>query len=217
MSVPATPVRNTPWLAIILGALAVFCLCACVIVVAALAYLIPIRGSTSVTAVAPVEVLETATALPTVVQAEETQENPSAVAPDAAPAGTAVDLGNDMTLTVLDVTRPADDIVESGSVLNATPPEGEEFLRVDVEVSCNSDSGTQCTFYPTVMKAVLGDGSTRDLQIFIEGVDDWDTAVEMEGGATEQGFLLFIVPTAEKDVLLSYQDLSAEPVYLQLP
>ena len=217
MSVPATPVRNMPWLAIILGALAVLCLCACVIVVAALAYLIPIRGSTSVTEIAPVEIFETATALPTVVQAEETQENPSAVAPDAAPAGTAVDIGNDMTLTVLDVTRPADDSVESGSVLNTTPPEGEEFLWVDVEVSCNSDSGAPCTFYPTVMKAVLSDGSTRDLQIFIEGVDDWDTAVEIEGGDTEQGFLLFIVPTAETDVLLSYQDLSAEPVYLQLP
>jgi hypothetical protein len=188
-----------------------------VIVAAVLVYLTPTRVSTSATEIAPVEVFETANPLPTAVQAEETQETPSASIPEAAPAGTAADIGSDMTLTIENVTRPADNLVADGSVLNTTPPEGEEFIQVDLEVSCNSDSGTPCTFYPTVMKVILSDGSTRDLQIFIEGVDDWDTAVEIESGETEDGFLLFIVPTSETDLVLSYQDLSAQPVYLQLP
>ena len=91
-------------------------------------------------------------------------------------------------------------------------------MRVDLEVTCNSDPGTPCTFYPTVMKAVLRDGSTRDLQTFIEGVEDWDTSIEIEGGATLNGFLLFIVPKSDDSIVVSYTDIYADqPVYLQLP
>ena len=209
MTVPSNPARKTPWLVIILGVLAVLCLCAIVISIAILAYFIPIRASTT-----PITVTEVfsqqETALPAIVPSQQT--------PDAAPAGSAVDIGNNMTLTVLDVTRPADDLVANGSALNTTAPEGEEFIQVDMQVTCNTTPGTQCSFYPTVMKAVLSDGSTRDLQTFIEGVDDWDTTLEIEGGATEQGFLLFIVPKLEGDLVLSYSDIYADqPVYMQLP
>lgn len=204
MTVEPTPVRKTPWLIIVLGALAVLCLCAIMIGVAILAFLTPIRTSTTVTEPTPIVIFETETALPAV--------------PDAAPAGSAVDIGNDTSLTLLDVTRPADDLVAGGSSFNTTAPEGEEFMQVDVQVTCAGDPGTTCTFYPTVMKAVLSDGSRRDLQTFLEGLDDWDTAVEVEGGATEQGFLLFIVPRSETDLVLSYNDIDADqPVYLQLP
>jgi hypothetical protein len=162
--------------------------------------------------------MEPTVALLTPLPTEETQEAPNAPVPDAAPVGTAVDIGNDMSLTILDVTRPADDIVANGSSFNTTAPEGEEFIRVDVDVACNSEPGTKCSFYPTVMKAVLGDGSMRDLQTFIEGVDDWDTTLEVEGGATKQGFVLFIVPKSESTLVVSYNDIYADqPVYLQLP
>ena len=215
MTVEPTPVKKTPWLFIALGTIGVLCLCAIVICVAVLAYLTPIRASTTVTEPASIVIFETETALPAVVQ---TEASANSLATEAAPAGTAVEIGNDMTLTILDVTRPVDDVVANGSVLNTTAPEGEEFIRVDVEVACNRDPGTQCTFYPTVMKAVLSDGSTRDLQTFIEGVEDWDTSIELEGGASAQGFLLFIVPQSDSNLIVSYQDVYAEqPLYLQLP
>lgn len=218
MTVEPTPFRKTPWLAIGLGAFAILCLCAIVICVAVIAYLTPIRASTTIPEAVTEVVIEPTIVLLTPIPAEETQESPSIPLPDAAPAGTAVDIGNDMTLTILDVTRPVDDLVANGSSFNTTAPEGEEFIQVDVEVTCNSEPGTKCSFYPTVMKAVLGDGSTRELQTFIEGVDDWDTTVEIEGGATEQGFLLFIVPKSESSLLVSYNDIYADqPVYLQLP
>ena len=218
MTVTPAPVKKMPWLAIGLGALALLCLCAIVIGVAILAFLSPIRASTSVTEVPPVVIFETETALPTTVFEQETEENVNPVAPEAAPAGTPVAIGNNMTLTVLDVTRPVDDLVANGSSFNTTAPEGDEFIQVGVEVTCNAEAGATCSFYPTVMKAVLSAGSTRDLQTFIEGVEDWDTAVELEGGATEQGFLLFIVPQAESDLVISYQDIyNDQPVYLQLP
>ena len=217
MIVPPDPVRKTPWLAIALGTLAILCLCTIVIVVAILAYLIPIRSSTTIPE-PPAEVIEPTTALFTPLPSEQAQESANLFVPDAAPAGSAVEIGNDMTLTILDVTRPADEIVANGSILNTTPPEGEEFMQVDVQVTCNSEPRTQCSFYPTVMKAVFSDGSRRDLQTFIEGVDVWDTTLEIDGGATEQGFLLFMVPKSEGDLVLSYNDIYADqPVYMQLP
>lgn len=213
MSVEPGSVRKTPWLIIILGVLAVLCLCAILCVIAIVAYITPLSGSTISSEPTPIVIFETP--LPAEVP---TQETANAAVLDAVPAGTAVEIGNDMTLTILDVTRPTDDLVTGGSSLNTTAPEGEEFIQVDVEVTCSSDPGTQCTFYPTVMKAVLSDGSRRDLQTFIEGVEDWDTAVEIEGGATEQGFLLFIVPKSESTIVVSYNGTSSDqPVYLQLP
>jgi hypothetical protein len=218
MTVPPVPIRKTPWLAIILGVLAILCLCALVIGLAILAYLIPVRTSTTVTELPTQVVIEPTAALLTPVPSEETPEDANSVVPEAAPAGSAVDIGNDMTLTILNVTRPMDELVAKGSVLNTTPPEGEEFMQVDVQVTCNGEPGTQCSFYPTVMKAILGDGSRRDLQTFIEGVEDWDTTLEIEGGATQQGFLLFIVPKSEPNLVVSYNDIYADqPVYMQLP
>lgn len=217
MTVPTAPAKKTPWLLIVLGVLGVLCLCATVIGIAILAFLTPIRGNI-VTEEPPVVATGPINPMPTTVTSEETQESTDSPAIDAAPAGTTVDIGSGITLTVVDVTRPADDLVANGNSFNTTPHEGEEFLRVDVEVTCNNDSGSTCTFYPTVMKAVLSDGSTRDLQTFLEGVDDWDTAVEIGNGATERGFLLFIVPKSETDLVVSYNDIYADqPVYFQLP
>jgi hypothetical protein len=89
---------------------------------------------------------------------------------------------------------------------------------VQAQVDCANDAGTTCHFFPTVMKIHLSDGSTRDLQTFLEGVDDWDTSVDIDGGATQQGILLFIVPKSETSLVISYQDVYADqPVYLQLP
>jgi hypothetical protein len=218
MTVEPSPAGKTPWLAIALGGLAVLCLCAIVVCIAIFAYLTPVRTSTTIIDVPSEVAIEPTGALLTPFPSEEPQEGTNPVVAGAAPAGSAVDIGNDMSLTILDVTRPADDVVANGSILNITASAREEFMQVDVQVTCNSEPGTQCTFYPTVMKAVLGDGSRRDLQTFIEGVDDWDTTIKIEGGATEQGFLLFIVPKSEPGLVVSYSDIYADqPVYLQLP
>lgn len=221
MTVQPSPARKTPWLAIGLGALAALCLCAVVAGVAIYVFFTPASVSTSAVPTAvneiPTEiVIPQDTAEPATVPAEETPQSANPLSGEAAPVGSAVDLGNNVTLTVLSVTRPADDIVANGSSFNTTPAEGEEFMRVDVEVACNSDS--TCNFYPTVTKAVLSDGSTRDLQTFIEGVDDWDTSLEIEAGATQQGFLLFLVPKSESEIVLKYQDIyDDQPIYFQLP
>lgn len=211
-----TPAKKTPWLWIAIGGIAVLCLCAIVIGGAGLAYF-SISRPGSVTTEEPVIVEEVTPEItePTTVP-EQGDDNP--LLNNAAPVGTAVEIGDDLTLTILDVTRPADDIVANGNSFNTTAPDGEEFIKVNVAVSCTKEAESPCPFYPTVMKIVLSDGSTRDLQTFIEGVDDWDTTVDVEGGEVQQGFLLFIVPKSETNLVVSYQDIYADqPIYLQLP
>ncbi|MFT3890635.1 MAG: hypothetical protein QM730_03300 [Anaerolineales bacterium] len=212
-----TPTKKTPWLFIILGAIAALCLCVVVIGVAYFMFFVPVSSSTTIITQEPVEVVtvEVATPLPTEVPAQGS-DNP--LTTEAAAVGSAVDIGNKMTLTILGVTRPADEIVANGNSFNTTAPEGEEYIQVQVQVDCANDVGTPCRFFPTVMKIHLSDGSTRDLQTFLEGVDDWDTSIDIDGGTTQKGVLLFIVPKSETELVISYQDVYADqPVLLQLP
>ncbi len=215
MTVQPTPTKKMPWLWIAIGAVAVICLCAVVIGAAGFAFFIPTRSASIVTE----EPIQTE-ATPEITQPTAVPEpgNDNPLFANAAPAGTAVEIGNNITLTILDVIRPVDDLVSNGSSFNTTAPEGEEFIQVNVSVTCTNDAESPCAFYPTVMKVVLADESTRDLQTFIEGVGDWDTSVEIDGGETQKGFLLFIVPKAETQLVISYQDIYADqPLYLQLP
>lgn len=216
MTVQPAPAKKNPWLIIIVGVIAALCLCVVLVAAAYFMFIVPARSSTVVVTETPAEAatVEVHTAVPTQASAPG---NANPLYEQAAPAGTPVGIGNKMTLTILGVTRPVDEAVAEGSVLNAEAPEGEEFLRVDVQVECANDPGTPCRFYPTVMKVLPSDGSTRDLQTFIEGVDDWDTTLDVEGGSTKQGFLLYIVPKAETELVISYKDMYADaPLYFQL-
>ena len=209
------PAKKMPWLFIILGAVAALCLCVVVGAVAYFMFVVPTR-STVVTQ-EPVEVVTVE--VPATQPAQvPTQENTNPPTVEAASVGSAVDIGNKMTLTILGITRPTDETVANGSSFNTAAPEGEEFIQLEVEVNCANEAGTPCRFYSTVMKVHLSDGSTRDLQTFLEGVDDWDTSVDIDGGTTQQGILMFIVPKSETNLVISYQDVYADqPVYLQLP
>jgi hypothetical protein len=210
------PAKKTPWLFIILGTAAALCLCVVVVAVAYFAFIVPTRSSTAIVTEQPVEV--STVDVPTAQPTEAHQGNDNPLTAEAAPAGSAVDIGNKMTFTILGVTRPADEIVANGNSFNTAAPEGDEFIQVKVQVNCANEAGTPCRFYPTVMKIHLSDGSTRDLQTFLEGVDDWDTSVDIDGESTQEGVLLFIVPKAEADLVISYKDVYADqPVYLQIP
>ncbi len=92
-------------------------------------------------------------------------------------------------------------------------------MMVGVDVICARPIGETCSFTPNLLKVVLSDGSTRDLQTFVQGVDGvWDTTLEIIGGANEQGKLLFILPTSETDIVLRYQDIYTEQAfYFQIP
>lgn len=67
MTMEPTPTRKTPWFAIVLGGLAVLCLCAIVVCLAILAYFIPIRSSTTFLETSSVVIRETETVQPTAI------------------------------------------------------------------------------------------------------------------------------------------------------
>lgn len=215
--------KNTsPWLWVGLGLFAFLCLC---IVVAGIgyAYFMPGSSTTQTTIEEPATVVvdePTATLVPAIVPATEAaQDNTNPHFAEAAPVGIYVNIDETIALAVVAATRPADDIVSNGNSFNTTAPAGEEYLMVNVDVICSRPIGEVCSFTPNILKVILSDGSTRDLQIFIQGVDGlWDTTVEIAGGANEQGKLFFILPASETDIVLRYQDIyTEESLYFQLP
>lgn len=214
--------KNTsPWLWVGLGLFALLCLCIAVLGIS-YAYFVPTNSTITETTIeepATVVVDEPAATLVPATEAEQSNTNTNPHFAEAAPVGIYVNLDETIAFAVVDATRPADDIVSNGDSFNTAAPAGEEYLMVNVDVICARPIGEVCSFTPNILKVVLSDGSTRDLQIFIQGVDGlWDTTVEITGGANEQGKLFFILPASETDIVLSYQDIYTEQsFYFQLP
>jgi hypothetical protein len=211
--------KNTsPWLWVGLG-LAVF-LCLCIVVLGiGYAYFIPSNSTTEAIIEEPATVVVAEPTLTLVPATGADQGNSNPHFAEAAPVGIYVNLDETLAFAVVAATRPADDIVSNGNSFNTTAPAGEEYLMVNADVICSRPIGEACSFTPNVLKVVLSDGSTRDLQIFIQGVEGlWDTTVEITGGANEQGKLFFILPASETDIVLRYQDIYTEQsFYFQLP
>ena len=211
--------KNTsPWLWVGLGLFAFLCLCLISLAVG-YAYFIPSNLSLATLTEEPATVVVNEPAATLVPATEAAQVNTNPHFAEAAPVGIYLNLDETIAFAVVAATRPADEIVSTGDSFNTTAPAGEEYLMLNVDVICALPIGETCSFTPNILKVVLSDGSTRDLQTFIQGVDGlWDTTVEITGGANEQGKLFFILPASETDIVLRYQDIYTEQsFYFQLP
>lgn len=147
---------------------------------------------------------------PVPIPAGDSRDNPVA-------AGTAVDIGGDMILTIVGAVRPANDIVEQANPFNAKPESGQEYVQVDVRVVCNKPSSEKCNFSAYNLKAVGSDGNIRDSEIFIAGVDGMIESGEFFGGATKLGKMFFVVVQGDTSAVLFYEPLFGDPIYLALP
>lgn len=147
---------------------------------------------------------------PTLSPAGASRDNPVA-------AGTAFDVGGDMLLTIVSATRPADDIVRLGNQFNSEPEPGQEYILVDVQVACNKATSDKCNFSTYNIKAVGADGTVRDDESFIAGVDGLLESGEFFGGATKTGKMFFIVGKDDESVVLFYESFFGDPIYFALP
>ena len=133
------------------------------------------------------------------------------------PAGTLVDIGGEMQLAVLDVTRPANDLVQQFNQFNAEPDPGLEYMMVRLEVKCNKPANETCNFTTLEVKAVGSDGQVRD-QAFVASVEDELQSTEFFGGNSIDGHMIFLVPEADPTAVLMFDPLFfGDPVYLELP
>jgi cell division septation protein DedD len=148
---------------------------------------------------------------PTKPPAGESRDNPI-------PAGTTVDIGGNMALTIVSAIRPADSIVSNGNMFNTKPEANQEYLQVNIQVVCNKSSNDTCYFDPYEIKAVGADGNIHDEEIFIAGVDGLIESGDFFGGGTRVGKMFFIVPKGDNSVVLFHEPfLFGSRIYLALP
>ena len=134
-----------------------------------------------------------------------------------APAGSEI-LADDMIFKVLSTIRPADDIVMEGNQFNTDPEEGQEYLFVELSVTCAEDSVEKCNFSTFNLSALGSLGIAYDVEWFITGVDGMLEDTEFYGDTTISGYIGFIVGTDESDILLVYEPLLfGDTFFLALP
>jgi hypothetical protein len=166
---------------------------------------------------------------PEVNPAEETgdeaeQEEPSPTPPSGssrsnpAPSGSEVTIG-DLTLSVEDATRPANDVVAEGNPFNPTPEPGNEFIRVTISATCEKAEDETCSVGPAWNLALIGSaGVTHDPMWAVSGVEGQLQQSEFYGGATVSGSLFFEVGEDETDLVLRYETiLGTNQAFLALP
>lgn len=152
-------------------------------------------------------------------QPEQTQ--PTATKPvgtsrsNPAPAGSEV-VTDDMAFEVLGFTRPATDIVMSGNQFNTAPEGGQEYIFVNLQVTCQKSSDEQCNFSTFSISLLGSSGVKRDAELFVAGVDGLLEGGDFYGGATLSGNIPFIIDTDESDLLIVYEPFLGDTFYLAI-
>jgi hypothetical protein len=171
----------------------------------------PLASETQLPTNIPITDTPAPTDIPTLPPAGESRDNP-------VPAGTVVNIGGDMTLTIVNGTRPADSIVLNGNMFNTKPEVNQEYVQVDIQVVCRKSSSDKCYFAVSEIKAVGADGNIHEAETFIAGVDGLIESGEFFGDATRSGKMFFIVPKDDKSVVLFYDPLLfGDTVYFAIP
>ena len=133
-----------------------------------------------------------------------------------APAGSQV-VTDDMAFEITGYTRPADDIVMAGNPYNTAPEGDQEYIFVDVQISCQKTVDEKCTIYPTSSFSLIGSsGVVYDPEIVLAGVEGLFEILETEfyGGSTVSGSLAFIVGQSDTNLVLIYDPLLGDTFYL---
>ena len=134
------------------------------------------------------------------------------------PKNTTVDIGDGMRATVLEVTRPADDIVEQGNMFNDTPaPNVQEYVLVKLRVECTKSSNEKCSFNSYEFKTVGADGQIHDPASAAGIPQPFEPFAEFFGGATLEGNIAYLVTQGDSTVVLFHDPLFlGDPIYIAL-
>jgi hypothetical protein len=134
-----------------------------------------------------------------------------------APVGSEV-IADDMSFVVLSTIRPATEIIEMAYVYNEDPESDEEYILVEMQITCLKSSDATCTFNPLINAKVIGSlGVEYDMKWVVVGVEDLLDYTEFYGGATLTGSLPFIISQEETDLILVYEPLFGSRFYLEIP
>lgn len=134
------------------------------------------------------------------------------------PKNTTVEIGDGMRVTILEVTRPANDVVAQGNMFNATPvPNVEEYLMVKLHVECTKPSNEKCTFDHYGFKIVGANGQVHDPASVAGTPQEFEFFAEFFGGASLDGNIVYLVTPGDSSVVLFHEPLFiGDPIYIAL-
>ena len=122
-----------------------------------------------------------------------------------------------MTFVVSGLIRPANDIVKSGNMFNSEPGEGQEYILVTLNVSCNLSTDKQCDISKFNLKVLGSDGVLKDSEFMIAGVEGILEDSTFYGGASINGNVPFIINQGDNNIILVYEPFFGDSFYLSLP
>lgn len=133
-----------------------------------------------------------------------------------APLGSEIS-SDDMLFSIIEVVRPADEIVAKGNMFNSTPEPEKEFIFVKVKITCQKSADEKCSVTPFTFKLVSSSGNVVDADFMLAGVTGLLETSDLFGGASVEGYLPFIVDKAETNPILMYEPLIiGDPFYLEV-
>jgi hypothetical protein len=132
-----------------------------------------------------------------------------------APRGVYLDIGDDMEMAVLNVVRPANDLVQQANQFNETPEPGREYIQVEIGYACKKSSDVTCLFSGPSLSLVGRDGNILNRSfVGIEG--ELSIADELFGGARKTAQVVYIVMSDDSELVLYYESLFGKAVYFSL-
>lgn len=120
---------------------------------------------------------------------------------------------SDMTFRIVDIIRPADSIIEQANIFNNDPEAGEEYILIQLAITCKKDEDETCSLFMRYFDLVGSSGLVREPKLVL-GVDDMLETSELYGGATQTGYTAFILDIGETDLVLAYEPLFEAHIFL---
>ena len=150
---------------------------------------------------------------------EDTEEKEVGTArSNPAPVGSEV-IADDMAFIVTGAIRPATNFIMDGNMFNSEPEPGQEYIMVELSVTCMKSIDESCTISPFWNISLIGSAGIKyDAESFVAGVDGLLESTEFYGEATVSGYLPFIVNEGETNLILVYEPMIyGDTFYLEIP
>jgi hypothetical protein len=132
------------------------------------------------------------------------------------PMDSVVDIGGGMKLSVVFVTRPADEIVRQ-HIFVETPTPQQEYMIVAIHVVCTKKTNETCSFSTLQLKTVGSDGKVYEQQFDSSIPNAMEPGSEFFGGGSVEGSVLFLAVKDDPATVLYYEPfLFGDPIYISL-
>lgn len=115
---------------------------------------------------------------------------------------------------VIDIVRPANDIVAEENMFNDPPRSGYEYILVGMTATCQKQTGSCNVAWDFTYKLVGGSGSVFD-EAFEVIPNDFEGEIYRGGEIT--GWLLFEIPRTERNLMLRLESIGYNDVFLTVP